>query len=141
MTAEVIGTVHVVARAEATDRDRDGLPVVPRCRAILPATANGWSDLALGEWELIGSGFGDCHPHVEINYVLEGSLVVSCDGERVVAGVGDLVKVPAGRPAWYEAPVYARMLYIYGPNPGGGASLTFSSAEEASRSLGLIEMP
>ncbi|MHB1510487.1 MAG: cupin domain-containing protein [Acidimicrobiales bacterium] len=141
MTAEVIGTVRTAARAEATGRDRDGLPVVPRCRAILPATATGWSELALGEWELIGSGFGDCHPHVEINYVLEGSLVVTCDGERVVAGVGDMVKVPAGRPAWYEAPKYARMLYIYGPNPDGRASLTFASAEGASRSLGLIEMP
>lgn len=132
MTAELIGAVRV-PDPERPVAMHDQAPE-PFCREIMPAAKAGWSGLALGEWELGGSGFGDCHPHDEINYVLEGALVVTCDGERVKARAGDLVRVPAGRPAWYEAEPYARMLYIYGPNPDGRASVTLLSRDDASKS-------
>jgi ethanolamine utilization protein EutQ (cupin superfamily) len=51
--------------------------------------------------------------------VLEGLLVVECDGERVEAGPGDVVRVPAHRPAFYSTPDYARMIFVYGANPEG----------------------
>jgi hypothetical protein len=35
------------------------------------------------------------------------------------------VRVPAGRPAYYFAPQYARMLFIYGANPRGLPAWTF----------------
>jgi quercetin dioxygenase-like cupin family protein len=97
----------------------------PPCRTILPAPSSGWQ-LAMGEWELRQAGFGDCHPHDEVNYVLEGTLIVSCDGDSVEAGPGDVVRVPGGHPAYYRAPHYARMVYVYGPNPEGRPSTTFS---------------
>ena len=98
-----------------------------RCRAIIAAPEQGWTHVPLGEWELSGGeGFGDCHPHDEINYVLEGLLVVECDRERVEAGPGDVVRVPANRPAYYSAPTYARMLFIYGANPAGLPATTFT---------------
>ncbi|MGH3396447.1 MAG: hypothetical protein ACRDPO_17335 [Streptosporangiaceae bacterium] len=52
----------------------------------------------------------------------EGRLVVECDSERVAAGPGDVVRVPRGRAAYCSAPDYARMLFIYGPNPDGAPS-------------------
>ena len=96
-----------------------------RCRPIIAPRPEGWDQLAMGEWQLTGTGFGDCHPHDEVSYVLAGTLEVDCDGERVVAGPGDVVRVPAGRPAYYYAPEHARMLYVYGPNPQGLTSWTF----------------
>jgi mannose-6-phosphate isomerase-like protein (cupin superfamily) len=94
------------------------------CSFIIPAPAEGWPQLALGEWELRGGEFGDRHPHDEVNYVLDGRLIVECDGERVEAGPGDVVRVPAGHAAYYSAPGYARMLFIYGPNPRGAPAET-----------------
>ncbi len=97
------------------------------CRGIIPAPESGWTHVPLGEWELAeGAGFGDCHPHDEVNYVLEGLLIVDCDGQKVVAGPGDVVRVPAGSPAFYSTPEYARMLFVYGANPDGLPSTTFS---------------
>lgn len=98
------------------------------CRSIVPAPPSGWTHVPLGEWELRdGAGFGDCHPHEELNYVLEGLLVVECDGGRVEAGRGDVIRVPAGRPAYYSAPTYARMVFIYGANPDGLPTTTFTT--------------
>ena len=97
------------------------------CRIIVAAPKQGWTHVPLGEWELRdGDGFGDCHPHEELNVVLDGLLVVECDGSQVEAGPGDVVRVPAGRPAYYSAPSYARMVFIYGANPGGLPSSTFT---------------
>ncbi len=95
------------------------------CRTIIAARRAGWDQVAMGEWQLFAEGFGDCHPHDEVTYVLEGLLEVDCGGTRVVARPGDVVRVPAGSPAYYFAPEYARMLYIYGPNPEGKPAWTF----------------
>lgn len=96
-------------------------------RSIIAAPAKGWTHVPMGEWELRdGAGFGDCHPHEQLNVVIEGTLVVECDGERVEAGAGDVVRVPAGRPAYYSAPQHARMVFVYGANPDGLPSTTFT---------------
>jgi ethanolamine utilization protein EutQ (cupin superfamily) len=47
----------------------------------------------------------------------------------VTAGPGDVVRVPAGHPAYYYAPVHARMLYVYGPNPQGLPAWTFEDRQ------------
>lgn len=105
----------------------------PACRMILPAPPSGWRQPALGIWELRQAGFGDCHPHDEINYVLEGTLIVECDGESVEARPGDVVRVPAGHPAYYRAPDYARMVFVYGPNPDGLPSTSFTDPKVAAQ--------
>lgn len=102
------------------------------CRPILPPRKEGWTQLAMGEWELVGSGFGDCHPHDEVTYVLAGELRVQTAQGSVVAAAGDVVRVPANEPAWYFAPEYARMLYIYGPNPSGQPAWTFDDPAQLS---------
>jgi quercetin dioxygenase-like cupin family protein len=99
-----------------------------RCRTIIAPHREGWTQLAMGEWELHADapGHGDCHPHDEVNYVLAGLLVVECDGERVEAGPGDVVRVPANRPAFYSTPDQARMVFVYGANPEGLPAWTFT---------------
>jgi len=103
-----------------------------RSWVIIPPRRAGWDQLALGEWELRAAGFGDCHPHDEVNYVLTGTLEVDCGGQRVVARAGDVVRVPANEPAYYYAPEYAHMIYIYGPNPTGEPAWTFTDRERVS---------
>jgi mannose-6-phosphate isomerase-like protein (cupin superfamily) len=74
------------------------------------------------EWELTAQSWSDEHPHDEYNYVLDGVLVVTCDGATVEVTAGSVVRVPAGATGHYAAPVHARMLAIYGPNPQGQPS-------------------
>jgi mannose-6-phosphate isomerase-like protein (cupin superfamily) len=90
----------------------------PKCRAIVPPVEGGWSEPAFFEWELTAESWTDEHPHSEYNFVIEGRLFVESGGVTVEAQAGDLVRVPAGAVGRYWAPVYARLLAIYGPSKG-----------------------
>jgi mannose-6-phosphate isomerase-like protein (cupin superfamily) len=97
---------------------RSGLP---NCRPIIAPAPGGWTEPALFEWELRGEAWTDEHPHSEYNYVIEGQLFVEAGGVTVEAGAGETVVVPPGATGKYWAPVYARMLAIYGPSKGGAS--------------------
>jgi mannose-6-phosphate isomerase-like protein (cupin superfamily) len=97
---------------------RSGLPT---CRPIIAPAPGGWTEPALFEWELRGEAWTDEHPHSEYNYVIEGQLFVEAGGVTVEAGAGETVVVPPGATGKYWAPVYARMLAIYGPSEGGAS--------------------
>ncbi len=114
------------ARKFTTAEPGDVHNPTPACRPILPAPESGWQQLAMGEWSLERAGWTDEHPFDEVNYVLEGLLVVECGGERLEAGPGEVIQVSAGSAAHYHAPEYARMIYVYGPNPGGEPSKVMS---------------
>ncbi len=94
------------------------MPGRPRlaCRRIVA------DELVVGEWSLTAAALTDRHMHVEINYVVEGELHVTSDGSTRIACAGDTVIVPPGSLGRYEAPVYARMVYVYGPSTDGHAS-------------------
>ncbi len=94
----------------------------PRHHDIIPPVRDGWSQIAMMEWELRGESWTDQHPHDEYNYLLAGRLFVEAGGVAVELGPGDVVRVPAGAVGRYWAPQHARMLAIYGPNPDGHAS-------------------
>lgn len=78
--------------------------------------------MIIGEWTLTTASWSDRHDHVEVNYVLDGELHVTSDGVTEVLGPGETVVIEAGRLARYEAPTFARMLFIYGPADGGHRS-------------------
>jgi len=100
-------------------------PQTPRllARWIVPTDPGGWTAPRLVEWELRAAGYADQHPHDESAFVLEGELHVEVEGEIRIARAGDLVRVPADQVGRYWAPVHARMLGIYGPNPRGQKSI------------------
>ena len=81
-------------------------------------------DLIVGQWSLTAAAWTDRHQHEEVNYVLEGELHVECEGVTRVVRPGEAVLVDAGSIARYSAPVYARMLYVYGPSPDGNHGAT-----------------
>ncbi|WP_232423276.1 cupin domain-containing protein [Mycobacterium sp. 155] len=96
-----------------------------RCRFINADPVGAWDDFILSEWELERCGWEDFHPHTETAFVVEGELHIECDGESVILGPGDSARVNPGRTGRYWAPVYARMLTTYGPNPDGMESHSF----------------
>lgn len=112
--------VELIPSAPLTQRE-DLMPG----RGIIGTDDAAWTGIQVMEWELSAAAWTDRHPHDEVNYVLAGELHVECDGETVVAGPGDTVRVAAGSRATYSAPEHARMLGIYGPNPDGADSGDF----------------
>ncbi|MEO8282999.1 MAG: cupin domain-containing protein [Pseudarthrobacter sp.] len=88
-----------------------------------------WNDFILSEWELEPCAWEDFHPHTETTFVLEGELHIQSEGETVILKPGDSARVNPGRAGRYRAPVYARMVTIYGPNPEGLGSHSFKYAE------------
>src|SRR5262249_6814715 len=103
-------------------------PGMPRMRSrwVLEPDGEAWDGFALSEWELTAAGWSDRPPHSETNILLEGELHVSSGGVTVVASKGDTVTVEAGEVGRYWAPVHARMLAIYGPNPAGETTTSAS---------------
>ncbi|MEO6529945.1 MAG: cupin domain-containing protein [Specibacter sp.] len=96
-----------------------------RCRFITSKPVGRWDDFILSEWELEACAWEDFHPHSETAYVLEGELHIESDGKTVILKPGDSARVNPGRLGRYWAPVYARMVTIYGPNPEGLESHSF----------------
>ncbi|MET3721877.1 MULTISPECIES: cupin domain-containing protein [unclassified Arthrobacter] len=96
-----------------------------RCRFITSLPVGPWNDFILSEWELDACAWEDFHPHTETNFVLEGELHIQSEGETVILKPGDSARVNPGRAGRYWAPVYARMVTIYGPNPEGLESHSF----------------
>jgi mannose-6-phosphate isomerase-like protein (cupin superfamily) len=94
---------------------RDGRPRITGGRPVRT------DELVLGEWSLTAAAWTDRHGHEETNWVLEGELHVTCDGRTEVVTPGCAVVVPPGALARYAAPVYARMLFVYGPSTDGHA--------------------
>ena len=91
---------------EARARIRGGRPIATE-------------ELVIGEWSLTAAAWTDRHQHEETNWVLEGELHVTCDGQIAIILPGHAVIIPSGALARYEAPVYARMLFVYGPSRDG----------------------
>jgi D-lyxose ketol-isomerase len=100
-----------------------------RCRFINSDPVGAWDDFILSEWELDACAWEDFHPHSETNFVLEGELHIESDGKTVILKPGDSARVNPGRSGRYWAPVYARMVTIYGPNPEGLESHSFRYSE------------
>lgn len=96
-----------------------------RCRFINSRPVGSWGEFILSEWELRACAWEDFHSHSETAYVLEGELHIESDGKTVVLKPGDSARVNPGRLGRYWAPVYARMVTIYGPNPDGEESHSF----------------
>lgn len=94
-------------------------PGTPRIRSGRRAVGE---HVVVGEWSLDRAAWTDRHFHEELNHVIEGELHVTYDGETHVAVPGDVVVVPAGARARYAAPVYARMVFVYGPSEDDHAS-------------------
>ena len=118
MTANNGGAKPQIVKAGDLLPTQDEYPRM-KARWLIPASTEGWYGTVISEWELKAAGFADLHTHDELAYVLEGELHIESGGVEVVGKPGDLIRVPAGNVGSYSAPIYARMLGIYGPNPEG----------------------
>ena len=94
------------------------LPAMPRLAASPTVEQGG---LVYGTWSITAARYTDHHQHAEANTVLEGSLEITYAGATHVVGPGSTHVVPAGVEATYAAPVFAKMLWSYGPGERGTA--------------------
>ena len=51
----------------------------------------------------------------EIDYIIEGSLTVFCNGSSVTANKGELILIPKGSAIQFSVPDHARFLYVTYP--------------------------
>ncbi|GAA1763894.1 hypothetical protein GCM10009712_10560 [Pseudarthrobacter sulfonivorans] len=100
-----------------------------QCRFINAHPVGAWDDFILSEWTLDSRAWEDFHPHSETAFVLEGELHIESQGKTVILRPGDSARVNPGGVGRYWAPVYARMVTIYGPNPEGLESHSFRYSE------------
>ena len=100
-----------------------------RCRFVNSRPIGPWDDFILSEWELEACAWEDFHPHSETNFVVEGELHIESRGQTVILKPGDAARVNPGGVGRYWAPVYSRMVTIYGPNPEGLESHSFRYEE------------
>ncbi len=100
-----------------------------RCRFINARPTSPWDEFILSEWELEACAWEDFHPHSETNFVMEGELHIESQGKTVILKPGDAARVNPGGVGRYWAPVYSRMVTVYGPNPEGLESHSFRYEE------------
>lgn len=51
----------------------------------------------------------------EIDYVIEGTLTIIVNGEKVTAGPGEIILIPKNTKIQFSVPNYARFLYVTYP--------------------------
>lgn len=71
--------------------------------------------LGCGIMEMKHTTFAWTLNYDEIDYVIEGSLSIVINGERVTANAGELVLIPKGSKIKFSVPEYARFIYITYP--------------------------
>jgi len=91
----------------------------PRHRWVNYPSPEGWIEPVLSFWELTGEAWTDHHAQIEWDYIIEGQLFLEVDGVEMEFNKGDIARIPPGKLGRYRAPVYAKMLAVYGPNPAG----------------------
>ena len=102
-------------------RVEDGGPLAPRGARLRIRSGRpiATEQLVVGEWSLTSAAWSDRHQHEETNWVLEGELHVTSAGRTAIVRPGQAVVIPPGALARYEAPIFARMLFVYGPSNDG----------------------
>lgn len=88
----------------------------PKFYWVIPPNPAGWSEPVFSFWELTAETWSDHHIHSEWIYIIEGHLFAKVDGVEMEFHKGDIAFIPGGFTGYYKAPVYAKMLSIYGPS-------------------------
>lgn len=71
--------------------------------------------LGAGLMEMRKTTFDWTLSYDEIDYVIEGTLTILCDGRAVSAGPGEVILIPKGSSIQFSVPDYARFLYVTYP--------------------------
>jgi len=78
--------------------------------------------MAAGMMSLRQGSFPWTLDYDEVEYVIEGELHITADGQTVVGRPGDVIAVPKGSSITFGTPSWARFLYVTYPADWGGVS-------------------
>lgn len=71
--------------------------------------------LGCGIMEMTATTFDWTLNYDEIDYVIEGSLSIIINGDKVTANAGELILIPKGSKIQFSVPNYARFIYVTYP--------------------------
>ena len=73
------------------------------------------SNLACGFMEMEGSEFDWTLNYDEVDYVIEGTLVIKTEGREITGNAGDVIMIPKGSSISFSAPGYVKFFYVTYP--------------------------
>jgi ethanolamine utilization protein EutQ len=71
--------------------------------------------LGFGMMEMDESTFDWTLKYDEVDYIIEGTLEILIDGEKIVGNAGDVVFIPKNSTIQFSVPKYAKFLYVTYP--------------------------
>lgn len=71
--------------------------------------------LGFGVMEMDGTKFQWTLNYDEVDYIIEGTLEIIINGQKVVGHAGDTMFIPRGSTIEFSAPGFARFLYVVYP--------------------------
>lgn len=85
-------------------------------------TAKDGLPMAAGVMSLRKGSFPWTLDYDEVEYVIEGELHITTDGQKAIGRPGDVIAVPKGSAITFGTPSWARFLYVTYPADWRGAS-------------------
>lgn len=72
-------------------------------------------NLACGLMEMESSEFDWTLNYDEVDYIIEGTLVIKTGGEEISGNAGDVIMIPKGSSISFSAPGYVKFFYVTYP--------------------------
>jgi ethanolamine utilization protein EutQ len=107
----VVGIKGSSVKCESFDTGKPGDRVY--LKDILNLEEN--SNLACGFMEMETSEFDWTLNYDEVDYVIEGTLVIKTEGREITGNAGDVIMIPKGSSISFSAPGYVKFFYVTYP--------------------------
>ncbi len=107
----VVGIRGSSVRCEPFDTGKAGDKVFLKDMLTLEENRN----LACGLMEMESSEFDWTLNYDEVDYVIEGTLVIKTGGEEIPGNAGDVIMIPKGSSISFSAPGYVKFFYVTYP--------------------------
>jgi ethanolamine utilization protein EutQ len=107
----VVGIRGSSVKCESFDTGKPGDKVYLKDMLTLEENRN----LACGFMEMEASEFDWTLNYDEVDYIIEGTLVIKTGGSEITGNAGDVIMIPKGSSISFSAPGYTKFFYVTYP--------------------------